>query len=114
MKRFFLLVAAAVGLSPLTSGSTCQAEPRQTAARTIRVAAVQMRGEQGGIEVNQAKAEVLIREAADRGAEFILLPELYGLFPVAIWAKTADEVRREAQGQGQGQGEGAQLRQARR
>lgn len=68
-----------------------------TNALTIRVAAVQMEGVHGGIVPNQAKATKLIREAAEQGARYILLPELYALFPIAIWAKSVDDVRAEAQ-----------------
>jgi predicted amidohydrolase len=70
---------------------------RHGASRIVRVGAVQMRGVPGGIEANLAKADKLIREAAGQGARYILLPELYALFPIAIWAKTVDEVRAEAQ-----------------
>lgn len=80
-------LAAAGAAGPADSGSS----------RTIRVAAVQLRGEPGGIAVNVAKAERLIREAAGKGARYILLPEVPALFPVSINPKTVDEVFNEAQ-----------------
>jgi len=48
--------------------------------RVIRVAAVQLRAVPGTLGDNVAKATGLIREAAARGARYIVLPELYGFF----------------------------------
>ena len=44
--------------------------------RNVKIAAVQMRC-QGNVEENIAKAERFVREAAEKGAEVILLPELF-------------------------------------
>ncbi len=45
--------------------------------RTLRVGAVQMVSENGALEANLSRAARMAREAADRGAKFILLPELF-------------------------------------
>ena len=46
-------------------------------ARTLRVGAVQMASENGALEASLARATRLVREAADRGATLIVLPELF-------------------------------------
>lgn len=46
-------------------------------ASTIRVAATQMRAELGNIEANLNKAERLVGDAADKGAQIIILPEFF-------------------------------------
>jgi len=45
-------------------------------ARKIRVAAVQMVCEEGKIENNLKRAQKLVEEAVEKGAELVLLPEL--------------------------------------
>lgn len=66
-------------------------------SRTIRVAAIQMQGEPGGLAVNEKKAEKLIRKAAVRGAKYILFPELYALFPEYMTDITDEKARSLAQ-----------------
>ncbi|TMA34266.1 MAG: carbon-nitrogen hydrolase family protein [Deltaproteobacteria bacterium] len=85
--RFAMLGLALAGLA-----STVEARPR-----TIRVAAVQLESVGGSVDENADKAVRLIREAASRGARYIVLPELYALFPAARDHRTAAEVRAEAQ-----------------
>ena len=72
--------------------SSVEARPR-----TIRVAAVQLESVGGSVDENADKAVRLIREAASRGARYIVLPELYALFPAARDHRTAADVRAEAQ-----------------
>jgi predicted amidohydrolase len=48
-----------------------------TAPPAIRVAAVQMTAELGNVEANLANAERLVRLAFDRGANWVILPELF-------------------------------------
>jgi len=45
--------------------------------RTIRVAAIQMKAEIGGIDANLASAERLVREAFEKGGEMVILPEFF-------------------------------------
>jgi predicted amidohydrolase len=47
------------------------------AAGTIRVAAVQMTAELANVDANLAKAERLVRVAFERGANWVILPELF-------------------------------------
>jgi predicted amidohydrolase len=44
---------------------------------TIRVAAVQMTAEFADVDANLAKAERLVRMAFERGANWVILPELF-------------------------------------
>ena len=44
---------------------------------TIRVAAVQMTAKFGDVDANLAKAERLVRMAFERGADWVILPELF-------------------------------------
>jgi predicted amidohydrolase len=97
MSRNAWIAVVLVGFIQLASHRAQCDAPAGNPELRIRVAAIQLRGEPGGIAVNQAKAEKMIREAARQGARYILLPELYGLFPVAIAPQTVDEVRKEAQ-----------------
>jgi len=48
-----------------------------TAPPSIRVAAVQMTAELGNVDANLASAERLVRVAFDRGADWVILPELF-------------------------------------
>jgi N-carbamoylputrescine amidase len=50
----------------------------------------------GDVGMNLDHAERLVREAAARGARFVVLPELYALFPAARDAAGADAIRKEA------------------
>lgn len=57
-------------------------------ARTVRVAAVQMASANGAVEVNLARAEGLVEDAAAQGAELILLPEFMPsgyIFDTSMW-----------------------------
>jgi len=57
-------------------------------AKTVRVAAIQMASENGNIEANLEKAEALVEQAADRGAQLVILPEFIPtgyIFTKAIW-----------------------------
>lgn len=96
MKSILIVLGATAWAAPF-AGAAPAGQGDSGSTRTIRVAAVQLRGEPGGIAPNLAKAERMIREAAAQGARYILLPELYGLFPVAIAPKTIDEVYKESQ-----------------
>jgi predicted amidohydrolase len=78
------------------------ADGRRTAgllvpARTVRVAGIQLAGVPGDVEANVAHAIALIERAAAEGAEYVLLPELYALFPAARDGRPTDEIRAEAQ-----------------
>jgi N-carbamoylputrescine amidase len=58
------------------------------AARTIRIGAIQMASQNGEIENNLNKAEPLVEQAADRGAQLVVLPEFMPtgyIFTNAIW-----------------------------
>jgi predicted amidohydrolase len=44
---------------------------------TVRVAAIQMAAELGNVDANLAKAERLVCAALDRGAKWVILPELF-------------------------------------
>jgi len=67
------------------------------APRTVRVAGIQLAGVPGDAEANVAHAIGLIEQAAAKGAEYVLLPELYSLFPAARDGRPTDEIRAEAQ-----------------
>lgn len=59
------------------------------AARTLRVAAVQVRSDDGGMEANLARAEPLVEEAARRGARLVVCPEFLAagyLYDESIWS----------------------------
>jgi predicted amidohydrolase len=65
---------------------------------TVRMATVQFSSVAGTtLATNEAKAEKLIREAAGRGARYILFPECYALFPGGAGLYGADQIVREAQ-----------------
>lgn len=65
--------------------------------RVIRVGVVQMVAATVSVEDSRARAEQLIREAAAQGAGFVLLPELYAMFPAARAHASMEAVRAEAQ-----------------
>lgn len=65
-------------------------------ADIIQIAAVQMEGEPGGLDVNLPKAERLVKEAAARGARYVLFPECYALFPIVFQARAVREVEEVA------------------
>jgi len=67
------------------------------AARVLRVGVVQIEGIGDSVEASRLRVEGLIREAAGRGAEFVLLPELYATFPAARAHASMDAIRAEAQ-----------------
>jgi predicted amidohydrolase len=73
------------------------AAARRSAERVVRVGVVQLLGVEGSLDDNVARAETLIREAAAQGARYVVLPEVYGLFPAARAHRPVDEVRAEAQ-----------------
>ena len=57
-------------------------------ARTIRVAAVQMESENGRVEANLERAIRFVDQAAEKGAELIILPEFMPtgyVYTTAIW-----------------------------
>lgn len=57
-------------------------------ARTLRVAAVQMRSENGRIRANLDRAAPLVEQAVGQGARLVLLPELMPtgyIYTTAIW-----------------------------
>ena len=70
---------------------------RWAGPRQVRVAAIQFDGVPGTVADNADKAERLIRDAAAQGARYILLPEVYALFPAARDHRPVDEVRKEAE-----------------
>jgi len=65
-------------------------------ARVIRVGVVQTEGVPGSLAENTDHAEKLVREAAAKGARYILLPELYAFFPAARAQAGKEAVEREA------------------
>jgi predicted amidohydrolase len=65
--------------------------------RRIRVAAVQMAAVPGSLDDGVTRAVELVRQAAAAGARWIVLPELYALFPSARAHRSVDAVRAEAQ-----------------
>ena len=85
--RSALLWLAVAALAP-----SVEARPR-----VVRVAALQLESVGDTVDENADKAVRLIREAASHGARYIVLPELYALFPAARDHRTAAEVRAEAQ-----------------
>ena len=79
-RRFAKWLSASLLLSGYRQGVAAAPEDRQTSAawpRKRKVAAIQMTPKLGDVEANLAQAENLIREAAGRGAEWILLPEMF-------------------------------------
>lgn len=57
-------------------------------ARTIRVAAVQMESENGRVEANLERATRFVDQAAEKGADLIILPEFMPtgyVYTTAIW-----------------------------
>jgi predicted amidohydrolase len=67
------------------------------ADRTIRVGVVQLEATGDTVEAGRARAEGLIRQAAGEGARFVLLPELYAMFPAARAHRSLDAIRAEAE-----------------
>ena len=68
---------------------------QDNAPRTIRVAAVQMCSQDGAIAANLAHATRFIEQAAQEGAEFVLLPELMPtgyLWEKRIWQAAEPKV----------------------
>jgi len=62
----------------------------------IRIGVVQTEGVPGTLAENADHAEKLVRDAAARGARYILLPELYALFPAARAHAGKEAIHREA------------------
>ena len=60
--------------------------------RPLRVAATQMNAEMGDVSRNLEKAEALVREAFDRGAEWVILPEFF-TSAMAYHSKMLDTAR---------------------
>ena len=50
----------------------------------IKVAAIQMNCELANVDANLAKAEALLKEAVEKGAKWVIFPEL---FNTAYWMK---------------------------
>ena len=46
-------------------------------AEPIKVAAIQMCAELGDVAANLRKAEILLREALEKGAKWVILPEFF-------------------------------------
>lgn len=65
--------------------------------RRMRVAAVQMAAVPGSLEDGVTRAVELVRQAAAGGARWIVLPELYALFPSARQHASVEAVRAEAE-----------------
>lgn len=57
-------------------GAMPSSSPRPSAVRELCVAAIQIACEPGAFEHNTTRASALIRQAAEAGAELVLLPEL--------------------------------------
>lgn len=79
-RRFVRWVAASLLMSSQAKGlTTAPAEHQQgfVSSRRRKVAAIQMQPKLGDVEANLAQAEHLVREAAGRGAEWIVLPEAF-------------------------------------
>lgn len=89
LPRPLLAVALAVGLL------SCS-EP----AETVRVGVIQTAGVDGSVEDNAEHASTLVRDAAAKGARYIVLPELYTFFPAARAHEDKDTVQREAEEKG--------------
>ena len=65
---------------------------------TIRVAAIQMVAELGDVEANLAMSERLVRDAFERGANLVILPEFFAsgnaFFPhMASTTRAIDDTR---------------------
>jgi len=78
-RRFIEWLATTVLLAGHRSvmASTETAIPEPERDETIRVAAIQMTPQLGGVDANLAQAEQLVREAAAKGAALITLPEMF-------------------------------------
>ena len=79
-RRFtqWLAASAILGGSRIVGASAPVPESSEVGGlHRLRVAAVQMTPKLGDVEANLAQAENLIREAIKRGAEWVLLPEMF-------------------------------------
>lgn len=81
-----------VGLAVAACVLACQNER----PKVVRVGVIQTAGVAGSVEANADHAAGLVREAAARGTRYILLPELYALFPAARAHAGRDAIHREA------------------
>jgi predicted amidohydrolase len=100
--RVAIAVGAVVGASLVATAVLRPDVPaalrrRLAGERQVRVAAIQFDGVPGSVADNADKAERLIRDAAAQGARYILLPEVYALFPKARDHRPVEEVRAEAE-----------------
>jgi len=79
-RRFtqWLAASAILGSSRMAGASDPAPGPAEVGEpQRLRVAAIQMTPTLGDVEANLAQAEKLIREAVSRGAEWVLLPEMF-------------------------------------
>jgi predicted amidohydrolase len=100
--RVAIAIGAVIGASLLAAAVLRPDVPaalgrRLAGDRQVRVAAIQFDGVPGTVADNADKAERLIRDAAAQGARYILLPEVYALFPAARDHRPVAEVRAEAE-----------------
>jgi len=81
-----LLKVLLLAVVMLLSASLCFAESKEANAK-IKVAALQMTCELGNVDANLAKSEKLIEEAVAKGAQWVILPEL---FNTGYWVPKQD------------------------
>jgi predicted amidohydrolase len=77
-------------------GACCLVACGEQEPRVIRLAVVQTAGVPGSVAANADHADKLVRDAAARGARYILLPELYAFFPAARAQAGKEAIHREA------------------
>ena len=90
--RMFLLATAILLVSCKAGNEPRSSRPVWSEPRTIRVAAIQMEAELGEVEANLERSERLVRDAFERGAEWVVLPELFSS-AIAFHPKLLDAVR---------------------
>ncbi|HJQ83591.1 MAG TPA: carbon-nitrogen hydrolase family protein [Candidatus Binatia bacterium] len=88
------VVVAAVAVATCSAGTS---PPDLSRGGRIHVAAIQLTEVPGGLAANEANVATLVREAAERGARYIVLPEYFPGQIVNEPGMTLEEVRAQAE-----------------